>query len=339
MKQQQTIYVAGHRGLVGSALCRALQAKGYTRVLTRTSKELDLCDQRAVNAFFATEKPDHVLLAAAKVGGIHANSSYPADFIRDNLLIQTNIIDAAYANGCQKLLFLGSSCIYPRLAPHPIQEESLLTGPLELTNQWYAVAKIAGIKMCQAYRRQYGFDAIAVMPTNLYGPGDNFDLATSHVVPALMRKMHEAKIAQSHSMSVWGSGTARREFMHVDDMAAACLFLMRHYSGEEIVNIGVGTDLTIKELATLIQDVVGFSGTLTYDTTMPDGTPRKLLDISRLQSLGWKPQISLQQGLSDLYAWYQKHQATIHGQTFVSDDENTGYARKPVRTPAKDTGI
>jgi GDP-L-fucose synthase len=276
------IYVAGHRGLVGSAILRRLQAEGYQNLVLRTRKELDLTDQRAVYRFFEEERPEYVFLAAAKVGGILANATYPADFIRENLLIQTNVIDAAYRYGVKKLLFLGSSCIYPKYAPQPMKEEYLLTGPLEPTNEAYAVAKIAGIKMVQAYRRQYGFNGISLMPTNLYGPGDNFDLETSHVIPALLRKFHEAKVSGRWEVVVWGTGTPRREFLHVDDLADAALFLMRHYEGEEIVNVGVGEDISIRELAELIAKVVGFRGEIVYDTSKPDGTPRKLLDVSRL---------------------------------------------------------
>ena len=272
--------------------------------MTRTHAELDLTDQAAVRRFFAGEHPEYVFLAAAKVGGILANDTSPADFIRDNLFIQTNVIDAAYRSGVKKLLFLGSSCIYPKHAPQPMKEEHLLTGPLEPTNEWYAVAKIAGIKMCQAYRRQYGFNAIALMPTNLYGPGDNFDLQTSHVLPALMRKFHEAKVSGAPRIVVWGTGKPRREFLHVDDLAAASLFLMRHYDAEEIVNVGVGEDISIAELVGLIREVVGYQGEIVYDSSKPDGTPRKLLDVSRLQALGWKARISLREGVTATYRWY-----------------------------------
>ena len=272
--------------------------------MTRTHAELDLTDQAAVRRFFAGEHPEYVFLAAAKVGGILANDTSPADCIRDNLFIQTNVIDAAYRSGVKKLLFLGSSCIYPKHAPQPMKEEHLLTGPLEPTNEWYAVAKIAGIKMCQAYRRQYGFNAIALMPTNLYGPGDNFDLQTSHVLPALVRKFHEAKISGAPRIVVWGTGKPRREFLHVDDLAAASLFLMRHYDAEEIVNVGVGEDISIAELVGLIREVVGYQGEIVYDSSKPDGTPRKLLDVSRLQALGWKARISLREGVTATYRWY-----------------------------------
>ncbi len=297
MNPNARIYVAGHRGLVGSAICRALEAGGYRNLVTRTHAELDLTDQAAVRAFFEEVRPEYVFLAAARVGGILANDTRPAEFIRDNLLIQTNVIDAAHRTGTRKLLFLGSSCIYPKHAPQPIKEEYLLSGPLEPTNEWYAVAKIAGIKMCQAYRRQYGFDAICAMPTNLYGPGDNFDLETSHVLPALIRKFHEAKESGAPSVTVWGTGTPRREFLHVDDLADACLFLMQHYEGEEIVNVGVGEDISIGELAELIRQAVGYTGAVVFDTTKPDGTPRKLLDVGRIHALGWRARIPLAEGI------------------------------------------
>ncbi len=304
MQRDSRIFVAGHRGLVGSAIQRRLVSAGYERLLLRTSAELDLRDAVAVARFFATEKPEYVFLAAAKVGGIHANDSRPAEFIRDNLQIQTNVIDAAWRQGSRKLLFLGSSCIYPKLAPQPLKEEYLLGGPLEPTNEWYAIAKIAGLKMCQAYRRQYGFDAISAMPTNLYGPGDNFDLQNSHVLPALMRKIHEAKLAGSVEVPVWGTGTPRREFLHVDDLADACLFLMEHYSEEGTINVGWGEDVSIIELATAIAGVVGYRGGFVYDSSKPDGTPRKLLDTSRLGALGWKPSIRLDEGLRSTYRWF-----------------------------------
>ena len=304
MEHSARVYVAGHRGLVGAAICRALTEKGCNDLITRTHKELELTSQQAVNAFFQQERPAYVFLAAARVGGIHANNSYPADFIRDNLLIQTNVIDAAYRHGTQKLLFLGSSCIYPKMAPQPMREDCLLTGPLEPTNEWYAVAKIAGIKMCQAYRRQYGFNAISVMPTNLYGPGDNFDLETSHVLPALIRKFHEAKVAGQQEVEVWGTGQPRREFLHVDDLAAACLFLIDHYSEEELINIGVGQDLTIADLAEIVARVTGFSGTIRFNTAMPDGTPQKLLDVGRITRLGWQAAIPLEQGIRQSYRWF-----------------------------------
>ncbi len=307
LTSSSSIYIAGHRGLVGSAICRALAQAGCTNLLTRTHTELDLTNQAAVRRFFAEEKPEYVFLAAAKVGGIHANNSSPADFIRDNLLIQTNIIDAAWRSGVKKLLFLGSSCIYPKFAPQPMQEEHLLTGSLEPTNEWYAVAKIAGIKLCQAYRKQYDFDAISLMPTNLYGPGDNFDLHSSHVLPALIRKFHEAKINGLPEVEIWGTGSPKREFLHVDDLASACLFLMERYSDGEIVNVGSGQEVTIAEMAALVKNVVGFTGRIRYNTAMPDGTPRKLLDVSKLSALDWQSKISLAEGVSSTYAWFLQH--------------------------------
>ncbi|WP_028081803.1 GDP-L-fucose synthase [Solimonas soli] len=302
------IYVAGHRGLAGGAIVRSLQRKSFNNLLLRTHAEVDLTSQGAVDAFFAAEKPDYVFLAAAKVGGIHANNAYPAEFIRDNLAIQTNVIHSAWKHGAKKLLFLGSSCIYPKLAPQPMPESCLLTGPLEPTNEWYAVAKIAGIKMCQAYRRQYGFDAISAMPTNLYGPGDNFHLENSHVMPALIRKFHEAKERGDSEVVMWGTGTPRREFLHVDDLGDALVFLMENYSDEEFVNVGVGDDVTIRELAELIRDVVGFEGAITQDLSKPDGTPRKLMDVSRLTSLGWKARIGLRDGVRETYRWFIENQ-------------------------------
>lgn len=304
MQKDDVIFVAGARGLVGSAIVRALRSKGFEQLLTPGRDELDLADQPAVDQYFRDQRPTHVFLAAAKVGGIHANNTWPADFIRSNLIIQNNVIDSVLQHKVRKLLFLGSSCIYPKLAPQPIKEEYLLTGPLEPTNEWYAVAKIAGIKMCQAYRRQYGLDAISLMPTNLYGPGDNFDLETSHVMPAMMRKFHEAKMSGAKEVQVWGTGKPKREFLHVDDLADAAVHLMQTYSGEDIVNVGCGEDVSIGELATLVADAVGFSGEIVYDTSKPDGTPRKLLDVSRLNALGWKPSISLQDGVSDTYRWF-----------------------------------
>jgi len=304
MESGSRIFVAGHRGLVGSAIVRALAKAGFGNLVLRSSSEVDLRDAPAVERLFASEKPEYVFLAAARVGGIHANDSRPAEFIRDNLLIQTSVIDAAWRHGARKLLFLGSSCIYPKLAPQPLREEYLLTGPLEPTNEWYAIAKIAGLKMCQAYRRQYGFDAISAMPTNLYGPGDNFDLQNSHVLPALLRKIHEAKLAGSREVPVWGTGTPRREFLHVDDLADACLFLMQRYSEEGTVNVGWGEDVSIAELASTIARVVGYDGRFAYDPAKPDGTPRKLLDTSRLTALGWKPSIRLEDGLRSTYRWY-----------------------------------
>ncbi|HUA24737.1 MAG TPA: GDP-L-fucose synthase [Steroidobacteraceae bacterium] len=307
---ESRIFITGHRGLVGSAIRRRCEELGFRRILTRTRAELDLRDQAAVNAFFAAERPDHVFHAAGRVGGIHANNSLPADFIRDNLLMAANVIDAAWRSGAKKLLFLGSSCIYPKLAPQPLREEYLLSGPLEPTNEWYAMAKLAGLKMCQAYRRQYGFNAISLLPTNLYGPGDNFDPETSHVLPALMRKIHEARVAGSSHMTVWGSGAPRREFMHVDDLADACLFLMQRYDAAEPVNVGCGQDLTIAELARTLALVIGFDGLFEFDASKPDGTPRKLLDVSRLDRLGWRPRIGLEAGVAATYAWFCEHVAT-----------------------------
>jgi len=304
MTKESKIFVAGHRGLVGSAILRRLKTEGFVNLVIRTRGELDLRDQAAVNRFFEEERPEYVFLSAAKVGGILANSTYPADFIRDNLQIQTNVIDAAYHSGSKKLLFLGSSCIYPKHAPQPMKEEHLLTGPLEPTNEWYAIAKIAGIKMAQAYRRQYGFNAISLMPTNLYGPGDNFDLETSHVIPALIRKFHEAKVRGEPHVVVWGTGAPRREFLHVDDLADAAVFLMQNYDGEAFVNVGVGQDISIRELAELIREVVGFEGEIRFDTSKPDGTPRKLLDVSKLNALGWRARIPLRAGLRQTYQWY-----------------------------------
>lgn len=301
MQEESKIYVAGHLGLVGSAITRALRQRGYENLVLRTRQELDLTDQNAVTEFFKAERPSHVFLAAAKVGGIHANNTYPADFIRDNLLIQNNVIDAAYRQGCQKLLFLGSSCIYPKLCPQPIKEEYLLTDPLEPTNEWYAIAKIAGIKMCQAYRKQYGFDAISAMPTNLYGPEDNFHPQNSHVLPALIRRFHEAKEARLNEVQIWGTGTPKREFLYVDDLADGLLCLMNQYSDESHVNIGCGEDLSIMELAQLIAKIVGFEGRITTDPSKPDGTPRKLLDVSKIKDIGWQAQTSLTVGIQNTY--------------------------------------
>jgi GDP-L-fucose synthase len=303
-----SIFVAGHNGLVGSAICRRLRADGI-EPLTAKRSELDLTNQVAVESWFEAHDVDQVYLAAAKVGGIHANDAYPAEFIRDNLAIQTNVIHAAWQSGVKKLLFLGSSCIYPKHAEQPMTEDCLLTGSLEPTNEWYAVAKIAGIKVCQAYRKQYGFDAISVMPTNLYGPGDNFDLETSHVLPALIRKFLEAKEAGTNSVTVWGSGTPRREFLHVDDLADACVFLMENYSASEIINVGWGQDISIAELAELIRDIVGFDGEIAFDASKPDGTPRKLLDTSRLTALGWQPSITLEKGIAGTCKWYRSNRA------------------------------
>ncbi len=303
MEKDARIYIAGHRGMVGSALLRLLEARGHTNLLCRTSKELDLRDGRAVEQFFGETKPEYVIVAAAKVGGILANSTLPAEFLYDNLAIQTNLIHQAYLHKVKKLLLLGSSCIYPRDCPQPIREEYLLTGPLEKTNEWYAVAKIAGIKMCQAYRRQYGCDFIAAMPTNLYGPNDNFDLTTAHVLPALIRRFHEAK-QTGQSPTLWGSGSPRREFLHVDDCAAACLLLMEQYSGEGIMNVGAGKDIPIVELASLVAEVVEYKGDIRWDRSKPDGTPRKIMDSSRMAALGWMPRISFREGIGSTYRWY-----------------------------------
>ena len=313
MNRDSSIFVAGERGLVGSAIVRALRARGFTNLVGAPRAKLDLRDQPSVERFFADRRPEYVFMAAAKVGGILANDSYPADFIRDNLLIQNNLIDASHRHGVQKFCFLGSSCIYPRLAPQPLREDSLLTGPLEPTNQWYAIAKIAGLKMCEAYFRQYGFNAISVMPTNLYGPCDNFDLRTSHVLPALIRKFHEAKLARSGSVTIWGSGTPRREFLHVDDLADALLFLMTSYDSPEIINVGWGEDVTIAELAELVRGIVGFAGPIELDRGKPDGTPRKLLDVTKITALGWRPKISLADGIRSTYAWFLDNAAIARG--------------------------
>jgi len=304
MNKTDKIYIAGHRGLVGSAIVRNLEHNGYNNLVLRTSKELNLTCQADVNQFFEEEKPDYIFLAAAKVGGIHANDIYPADFIRENLQIQTNVIDAAYRNKAKKLLFLGSSCIYPKLAPQPMKEEYLLTGELEPTNEWYAIAKIAGIKMCQAYKKQYKFNAISLMPTNLYGPGDNFNLENSHVMPALIRKFHDAKINNMPEVEVWGTGTPKREFLHVDDMADASVYLMNNYDDAEFVNVGVGEDVSIKQLAEKVKYVIGYEGVLKFDASKPDGTPRKLLDTNKLNALGWNPEISLYKGIESTYCWF-----------------------------------
>jgi len=301
MNKTDKIYIAGHRGMVGSALVRELNSKGFTNLTFKTSSELDLTNQQAVNAFFDTEKPNYVFLAAAKVGGIHANNIYRADFIYQNMMIEANIIHASYVNKVTKLLFLGSSCIYPKMAPQPLKEEYLLTDTLEPTNEPYAIAKIAGIKMCEAYRQQYGCNFISVMPTNLYGPNDNYDLKNSHVLPALLRKFHTAKENGAESVELWGSGTPMREFLHVDDLAEACLFLMNNYNDEQFVNIGTGTDITIKDLALTIKEVVKFEGSLTFDSSKPDGTPRKIMDVSKINDLGWKYRIALREGIELVY--------------------------------------
>ena len=310
METGSRIFVAGHRGLAGGAILRALKGAGFRELITRSHAELDLCSQAAVEAFFATERPEFVFLAAAKVGGIQANHTYPADFIGENLQIQTNVIHAAWRAGVQKLCFLGSSCIYPRLAPQPIREEHLLTGPLEPTNEWYAIAKIAGIKMCQAYRRQHGFNAISLMPTNLYGPGDNFDIENAHVLPALLRRFDEARERGAAELVVWGTGTPRREFLHADDLASAALFMMQRYESGDIVNVGTGTDVSIAELAALIKEVTGFKGALRFDPSRPDGAPRKLLDVSRARALGWQASIGLEDGLRRTYDWFRQSAAT-----------------------------
>jgi GDP-L-fucose synthase len=310
MNVESRIYVAGTQGLVGSAILRHLGRRGYRNLVTSTRAELDLEDGTAVGRFFERHRPEYVFLAAAKVGGILANDSYPADFIRRNLLIQLNAVEAAYRAGVTKLLFLGSSCIYPKNAPQPMKEGYLLTGPLEPTNQAYAIAKIAGVELCRSYNRQYGTNFISVMPTNLYGPGDNFDLQGSHVLPALLRKFHEAKHSGAPAVSVWGSGTPRREFLHVDDMADACLFLMERYDSSDIINIGCGEDVSIAEAAELVREIVGFQGEIVYDRSKPDGTPRKLLDVARLRSLGWSPRIALREGLARTYEWFLSHERT-----------------------------
>ena len=310
MERDARVFVAGHRGMVGSALVRRLVREGFDDLVLRTRAELDLADAGAVRAFFQAERPEYVFLAAARVGGILANDTCPVEFLRDNLAIELSVIPAAHEAGVRRLLFLGSSCVYPRLAPQPLREEYLLTGPLEPTNEWYAVAKIAGIKLCQAYRRQHGAEFFSVMPTNLYGPGDDFDLAKSHVLPALIRRFHEAKQAGASSVLLWGSGTPRREFLHVDDLADACLHIMRVPDPPDLLNIGVGDDLTIAELAALVADIVGFRGTIDYDRTRPDGTPRKLLDVTRLQALGWQARIALRAGIEETYAWYLAHRET-----------------------------
>ncbi|AYQ35493.1 GDP-L-fucose synthase [Runella sp. SP2] len=301
MEKNAKIYVAGHRGMVGSALVRRLESEGYQNIIVRTSRELDLRNQQAVADFFAAEKPDYVFLAAAKVGGIMANNIYRADFLYENLQIQNNVIHSAHVEGVEKLMFLGSSCIYPKLAPQPLQEDSLLTGPLEYTNEPYAIAKIAGIKMCESYRKQYGRNYISVMPTNLYGPNDNYDLNNSHVLPAMIRKFHEAKTENKPFVELWGTGSPLREFLHADDLADACVYLMKNYDGEQFVNIGVGEDITIKNLAELIKATVGYEGELRWNTDKPDGTPRKLMDVSKLHSMGWKHRYGLEEGIRITY--------------------------------------
>jgi GDP-L-fucose synthase len=307
MKIDSKIYVAGHRGLVGSAICRALQSQGYKNIITKTREELNLLDEKEVGNFFKEEKPEYVFLAAAKVGGIMANKNYPADFIYQNLQIQNNIIHNAYLNNVKKLLFLGSSCIYPKHSPQPIKEEYLLDGKLEKTNEPYAIAKITGIKMCQSYNKQYGTNFISVMPTNLYGPNDNFDLETSHVLPALIRKFHEAKVNNENKVVLWGTGKAKREFLHVVDLADACLFLMKSYNESEPINIGTGEDISIRELAEMIKEIVGYEGEIEWDTSKPDGTPRKLLDVNRLHGIGWQHRTELKEGIKNTYEWYLKN--------------------------------
>jgi GDP-L-fucose synthase len=301
MNKEGKVYVAGHRGMVGSALVRKLKAEGFNHIITRTSAELNLTNQQAVADFFASEKPDYVILAAAKVGGILANNTYRGQFIYENMMIQNNVIHQSYVNGVKKLLFLGSSCIYPKMAPQPLKEDYLLTGTLEATNEPYAIAKIAGIKMCEAYRSQYGCNFISAMPTNLYGPNDNYDLNNSHVLPALIRKFHTAKVNGAAEVEIWGSGTPRREFLHVDDLADACYYLLQNYDGEQLVNVGSGVDVTILELANMVKDIVGFKGEIKMDATKPDGTPRKLMDVSKLEKVGWKYKISLQEGITSVY--------------------------------------
>jgi GDP-L-fucose synthase len=310
MQLDSKIYIAGHRGMVGSAIHRNLTAKGFQNIITRTSKELDLRNQQAVNDFFAAEKPDYVFLAAAKVGGIHANNTKRGEFLYENLMIQTNVIHAAYLNQVTKLMFLGSSCIYPKMAPQPLKEDYLLTGELEPTNEPYAIAKIAGIKMCDAYRSQYGCNFISVMPTNLYGPNDNYDLNSSHVLPALVRKFHEAKMNNSPFVELWGSGSPKREFLHADDLADACVYLMDKYNEQGLVNVGTGEDLSILELAQLIQKIVGYEGELRFDSSKPDGTPRKLMDVNKLHSMGWKARIGLEEGIRAVYEEYKKKATT-----------------------------
>ncbi|MEI6342280.1 MAG: GDP-L-fucose synthase [Verrucomicrobiota bacterium] len=310
MTPDSRIFVAGHRGLAGSAICRELGRQGYLKLLTRTRSELDLLNADAVLHFLKTERPTHVVVAAAKVGGIWANNTQPASFLWENLQIQNNLIHGAWQAGVQKLLFLGSSCIYPKLAPQPLKEDYLLAGPLEPTNEWYAIAKIAGIKMCQAYRRQHGCDFISAIPTNLYGPNDNYDLQGSHVLPALIRKLHEAKVRADREVVCWGTGNPLREFLHADDLAKALVFLLKNYSEEQFINVGSGSEVTIRDLANLVQDVVGFTGSISWDSSKPDGTPRKLMDSQRMFDLGWRPQIGLREGIADAYADFRRH---FHG--------------------------
>ena len=309
VEKSDKIFIAGHRGLVGSALIRKLEEEGFANLLRRDRAALDLCDTRAVDDFFAAEKPSVVVLAAAKVGGIKANTDEPVEFLFENLQVQNNVIRAAYETGVRKLLFLGSSCIYPKHAPQPIPESALLSGPLEPTNEAYAIAKIAGIKLCQAYNREYGANFISAMPTNLYGPNDNFDLVSSHVLPALLRKAHTAKVEGQPELVVWGSGNPRREFLHVDDLAAACVFLLEKYDSPEVINVGAGEDISIRELAELIGDIVGFEGQLAWDTTKPDGTPRKLLDVSKIHALGWRHRIGLREGIARTYKWFLENKS------------------------------
>lgn len=306
MELNSKIYIAGHRGMVGSAIMRNLQSKGYTTIITKTSSELDLRDQQAVESFFSSQKPEYVFLAAAKVGGIQANNTYRADFIYENLMIQNNVIHSSYLSGVKKLMFLGSSCIYPKLAPQPLKEDYLLTGLLEDTNEPYAIAKIAGIKMCESYKRQYGCNFVSVMPTNMYGPNDNYNLNNSHVLPALIRKFHDAKENNLPFVEMWGTGTPMREFLHADDLGDACVYLMNNYNGEKFVNIGSGKDLNIKDLALLIKKIVGYTGDIKHDLTKPDGTPRKLMDVSYLHSLGWKHKIELPEGIAMVYEDFKK---------------------------------
>lgn len=311
MKPHALVYVAGHQGMVGAAIVRRLRTDGFENLLLRNHAELDLTNQAAVTQFFAEYRPEYVFLAAAKVGGILANHTHPAEFLRDNIAIQTNVVDAAYRHGTRKLLFLGSSCIYPKHAPQPMNEQCLLTGPLEPTNEWYAIAKIAGLKMCQAYHKQYEFNAISAMPTNLYGPGDNFNLVDSHVLPALLRKMHEAKEKGAGDVEIWGTGAPCREFLHVDDLADACLFLMQRYDGEQWINVGWGKDISIADLAALIAETVGYKGGLKFNPERPDGTPKKLLDIRKILGLGWRPRIGLGEGVAATYEWFLQHRKDL----------------------------